>query len=169
MGAVDIDVIATSEVLLFQSRDKYTAVITADKERYIRTPMKDLLNVLDPDEFWQVHRSSVIQVAAIEPVMRDDVGRMQVKMRDGKELVPVSAAFSGRFKQRESLPRAVQPVAFGQPQRDVELDGRAELAEDAEEDGRAGHAVHVVVAVDADAPLAGNCLCDAFGRFGHAR
>ncbi len=95
----DIDVIATSEVLFFQSRDKYTAVITADKERYIRTPMKELLNVLDPDEFWQVHRSSVIQVAAIERVIRDDVGRMQVKMRGGSELVPVSAAFSGRFKQ----------------------------------------------------------------------
>lgn len=95
----EIDVIATSEVLFFQSRDKYTAVITADKERYVRTPIRDLLNELDPDEFWQVHRSSVIRVAAIERVLKDDVGRMRVKLRGTNELVTVSAAFTGRFRQ----------------------------------------------------------------------
>ncbi|MFY8062141.1 MAG: LytR/AlgR family response regulator transcription factor [Usitatibacteraceae bacterium] len=95
----EIDVIATGEVLFFQSRDKYTAVITADKERYVRTPIRDLLNELDPDEFWQVHRSSVIRVAAIERVLKDDVGRMRVKLRGTNELVPVSAAFTGRFRQ----------------------------------------------------------------------
>jgi DNA-binding LytR/AlgR family response regulator len=95
----EIDVIATTEVLFFQSRDKYTAVITADKERYIRTPLKELLNELDPDEFWQVHRASVIRVAAVERVIKDEVGRMQVKLRGAKELISVSGAFTGRFKQ----------------------------------------------------------------------
>jgi DNA-binding LytR/AlgR family response regulator len=95
----EIDVIAASEVLFFQSRDKYTAVITVDRERYIRTPLKELINELDPDEFWQVHRSSVIRVAAIERVLRDDVGRMQIKLTSSRELVPVSAAFTGRFRQ----------------------------------------------------------------------
>lgn len=95
----EIDVIATGEVLFFQSRDKYTAVITANKERYVRTPIRDLLNELDPDEFWQVHRSSVIRVAAIERVIKDEVGRMRVKLRGTNQLVPVSAAFTGRFRQ----------------------------------------------------------------------
>ena len=95
----DIDVISVSEVLFFQSRDKYTAVITADRERYVRTPLKDLINELDPDEFWQVHRASVIRVAAIERVSRDETGRMRVKLRGTAELVLVSAAFTGRFRQ----------------------------------------------------------------------
>ena len=95
----EIDVIATSEVLLFQSRDKYTAVVTADKERYIRTPLKELMNELDPDEFWQVHRSSVIRVGAIERVLRDEMGRMQVKMRGSPDTIAVSGAFTGLFKQ----------------------------------------------------------------------
>lgn len=95
----EIDVIATSEVLFFQSRDKYTAVVTVDKERYIRTPLKELMNDLDPDEFWQVHRSSVIRVAAIERVLRDELGRMHVKMRDSPEKIAVSGAFTGLFKQ----------------------------------------------------------------------
>ena len=95
----EIDVIATTEVLFFQSRDKYTAVVTADKERYIRTPLKDLMNELDPDEFWQVHRSSVIQVAAIERVLRDEMGRMHVKLRGYPEQISVSGTFVGLFKQ----------------------------------------------------------------------
>ena len=94
----EIDVIATREVLFFQSRDKYTAVVTADMERYIRTPLKELMNELDPDEFWQVHRSSVIRVAAIERVVRDDLGRMHVKMRGSAEKIAVSGAFTGLFK-----------------------------------------------------------------------
>ena len=95
----EIDVIATSEVLYFQSRDKYTAVVTADKERYIRTPLKELMNELDPDEFWQVHRSSVIRVAAIERVLRDEMSRMHVKLRGSPEKIAVSGAFTGLFKQ----------------------------------------------------------------------
>jgi DNA-binding LytR/AlgR family response regulator len=95
----EIDVIAVSEVLFFQSRDKYTAVVTADKERYVRTPLKELMNALDPDEFWQIHRASVIRVAAIERVLRDEMGRMQVKLRGSPEKIAVSSTFMGLFKQ----------------------------------------------------------------------
>jgi DNA-binding LytR/AlgR family response regulator len=95
----EIDVIAVGEVLFFQSRDKYTAVVTGDKERYIRTPLRDLLNELDPDEFWQVHRASVIRVASIERVVKDDIGKMHIKLRGTDVSVAVSAAFTGRFRQ----------------------------------------------------------------------
>lgn len=95
----EIDVIAASEVICFQSRDKYTAVITADKERYIRKPLKDLMNELDPDEFWQVHRSAVIRVSAIERVRRDEMGRLHIKLQGSAVSIGVSSAFTGRFKQ----------------------------------------------------------------------
>lgn len=95
----EIDVIAASEVVCFQSRDKYTAVITADRERYIRKPLKDLMNELDPDEFWQVHRSAVIRVSAIERVQRDEMGRLHIVLRGSPVSIAVSSAFSGRFKQ----------------------------------------------------------------------
>jgi DNA-binding LytR/AlgR family response regulator len=95
----EIDVIATGEVLFFQARDKYTAVVTADKERYIRTTLRELLNELDPDEFWQVHRSSVIRVGAIERVLKDDAGHLRVRLRGAREEVAVSGAFAGRFRQ----------------------------------------------------------------------
>jgi DNA-binding LytR/AlgR family response regulator len=66
----DIDVVSVSEVLLFQSKDKYTSVLTAERERYIRIPIKDLIDQLDPEEFWQVHRSSIVRAAAVERVSR---------------------------------------------------------------------------------------------------
>ena len=64
---------------------------------------------------------------------------------------------------------AVQPVALGKSQRNVELHVRAEFAEHAEEDRCAGHTVYVVVAVNADAPLVGHGLCDSLGGGLHTR
>ena len=66
-------------------------------------------------------------------------------------------------------PLGVQPVPFGKSERNVELDVRAEFAEDAEHDGRAGHAVHVVIAVDADAALVLDRPHNSFGGRFHAR
>jgi DNA-binding LytR/AlgR family response regulator len=94
-----IEVVQTSAVLLFQSRDKYTGVITADKEHYVRVPIKELIDTLDPDEFWQVHRSSIVRAAAIERFTRDDLGRMQVKLKGLSSSVPVSQPFAWRFRQ----------------------------------------------------------------------
>lgn len=95
----EIDVIAISEVLCFQARDKYTCVLTATKERYIRTPIKELLNDLDPDEFWQVHRASVVRVSAIDRVSKDETGHTHIKLAGLKDRVAVSQAFAGRFRQ----------------------------------------------------------------------
>lgn len=95
----EIDVISISEVLFFQARDKYTCVVTAEKERYIRTSIKELLNALDPDEFWQVHRASIIRVAALERAVKDEIGKLQLKLHGCNQLVPVSQAFAGRFRQ----------------------------------------------------------------------
>ena len=95
----EIDVVSVSEIVLFQSRDKYTGVQTADRERYIRVPIKDLIDQLDPDEFWQVHRSSIVRAAAVERVSRNELGRLRVKLRGHAVWVPVSQPFAWRFRQ----------------------------------------------------------------------
>lgn len=94
----EIDVVAINEVLYFQSSDKYTKVMTRDRERLIRTPLKELIDQLDPDLFWQIHRSAIVQVAAIERVRRDDVGSLFVIVRDRATRLPVSRAFTHRFR-----------------------------------------------------------------------
>jgi len=86
------------EVLCFQADEKYTRVVTREETALIRVPLKDLLEGLDPDQFWQVHRSVIVRAAAIEFAKRDELGRLRLKLRGREELLPVSTAFQNRFR-----------------------------------------------------------------------
>lgn len=86
------------EVLYFQAQDKYVRVVTAGGEAVIRTPIKDLLAGLDPDEFWQVHRGTIVRVSAIDRVRKDELGKSTLQLRGRDEMLPVSAAFLHRFR-----------------------------------------------------------------------
>ncbi len=98
-GAGDaIRMISVDDVLAFRSEDKYTCVLTASGSAHIRTPLKELIGQLDPEVFWQVHRSAIVRVSAIRTVRRDDDGRFRVNLDGCAETVPVSAAFQGRFR-----------------------------------------------------------------------
>jgi DNA-binding LytR/AlgR family response regulator len=49
----NIRMIPTSDILFFRAEDKYTRVQTRVFEALIRKPIKELIDELDPDEFWQ--------------------------------------------------------------------------------------------------------------------
>jgi DNA-binding LytR/AlgR family response regulator len=95
----NLRLIPVEDVLFFQSDEKYTCVATADLEALIKTPIRELLEGLDPDKFWQIHRSAIVNVKAIEAVTRDFRGQAQVKVRGRKEILTVSRPFSHLFKQ----------------------------------------------------------------------
>ena len=86
------------EVLAFQAQDKYTRVITAKDEAIIRKSLRELLSLLDPEVFWQVHRSVIVRAAAIDRVRRDDLGKHWLTLKDHAEPLPVSSAFQSRFR-----------------------------------------------------------------------
>lgn len=91
--------VAVQDVLFFRSDEKYTRVQTADYEGLIRTPIRDLIVQLDPDQFWQIHRSTVVNLAAIDAVVRDDAGRLRVRVRSHGEQLEVSRGFAHLFRQ----------------------------------------------------------------------
>jgi DNA-binding LytR/AlgR family response regulator len=93
-----IRMISIDDVLYFKSEDKYTCVVTAGGSAHIRTPLKELLSQLDPEIFWQVHRSAIVRVAAIESLKRDEDGKLRIAVEGCAELLPVSAAFQDRFR-----------------------------------------------------------------------
>ncbi|MCW4453368.1 LytTR family DNA-binding domain-containing protein [Flavobacterium sp. MXW15] len=93
-----VSMIGIDEVLYFQAQDKYVRVVTASAEALIRTPLKELLAGLDPDEFWQVHRGVVVRVSAIERMRKDELGRLAIRLKQRQEALPVSAAFAHRFR-----------------------------------------------------------------------
>ncbi|MCX7242130.1 MAG: LytTR family DNA-binding domain-containing protein [Burkholderiales bacterium] len=95
----NLRLIAIDDVLFFQSDEKYTLVATADCDALIRTPIKEILEGIDPARFWQIHRSTIVNVAAVEAVTRDFRGQATVKVRGRKENLSVSRPFSHLFKQ----------------------------------------------------------------------
>jgi DNA-binding LytR/AlgR family response regulator len=86
------------EVLFFRAQDKYTRVVTAGGEAQIRMPLKELIGVLDPDEFWQIHRSAIVRTAAIHSVHRQDDGKWLLKLKGHAEELPVSSVFQHHFR-----------------------------------------------------------------------
>ncbi len=91
--------ISTKEVLFFQSDDKYTLVQTAQTEMLIRKTLKELADELDPNEFWRIHRSTLVRVDAIAEVSRDERGRQMLKVRNFPTPLEVSRNHSHLFQQ----------------------------------------------------------------------
>ena len=92
-------VIPTSDILFFRAEDKYTRVQTENFEALIRKPIKELVDELDPEEFWQIHRAILVRVDAVEQVSRDFRGHQVVQVRGRAEKLEVSRSFSHLFKQ----------------------------------------------------------------------
>ncbi len=93
-----VKMFSIDDVLFFQAQDKYIRVVTHADEAVIRTPLKDLIASLDPDIFWQVHRSVVVRVSAIDRVRKDELGHYELHLKDRKDILPISSAFQSRFR-----------------------------------------------------------------------
>jgi DNA-binding LytR/AlgR family response regulator len=90
--------IDVKEVLFFRSDEKYTRVQTREQEALIRTPIRELMPRLDPEQFWQIHRSTIVNLAAISAVVRDDTGRQRVQLHGHPEVLEVSRSFGHLFR-----------------------------------------------------------------------
>lgn len=94
-----IRMIPVAEVLFFTSDEKYTRVQTESFEALIRKPIKELVEELDPEQFWQIHRATIVNVQAIAGVTRDLRGRQLVQLRNHSERLEVSRNYTHLFKQ----------------------------------------------------------------------
>ncbi|MCC6378518.1 MAG: response regulator transcription factor [Burkholderiales bacterium] len=94
-----IRLIPVEDVVYFQSDTKYTRVVLAQSEALIRTPLKDLVAELDPDRFWQIHRSTIVNVSALSGVLREDAERQFALFKARPEKLPISRQFTHLFKQ----------------------------------------------------------------------
>jgi len=94
-----VRLITVDEILYFRADNKYTVVATADSEALIKKSVKELAEELDPTMFWQVHRSSVVNVHAIDSVVRDDRGNMILRLKGRSETLPVAEQYHYLFRQ----------------------------------------------------------------------
>jgi DNA-binding LytR/AlgR family response regulator len=93
-----IQMVAVEDVLYCVSDEKYTRVQTLKQEFLIRKPIKELVDALDPKVFWQIHRSTLVNVNAIAGVQRDERGRQEVLVRGRSERLAVSRSAAQLFR-----------------------------------------------------------------------
>ena len=93
-----IHMVPVGDVLYFEAADKYVRVLTASAEYLIRPPLKELADQLDPQEFWQVHRSTRVRANAIATVVRDESGKLHLNLRGRPERLAVSRLYAHLFK-----------------------------------------------------------------------
>jgi DNA-binding LytR/AlgR family response regulator len=90
--------IMVEDIAYFQSDTKYTVVMTAAGESLLRKPIRELLDVLDPTIFKQIHRSTIVNLRAVASVTRDETGRGIVKLKTRPETLSVSQPFMSLFR-----------------------------------------------------------------------
>jgi DNA-binding LytR/AlgR family response regulator len=94
-----VRMIAVDDIVYFQSDEKYTRVVMDDGEVLIRKPIKELLDELDPERFWQIHRSTIVNTHAIAGVVRGLRDQADLKLKGRNEVLTVSRAFTHLFRQ----------------------------------------------------------------------
>lgn len=90
--------ILVDEIAYFQADNKYTVVMTAQGEALVRKPIRELLEVLDPAVFKQIHRSTIVNMKAVASITRDESGRGTLRLKNRSETLPVSLSFMTLFR-----------------------------------------------------------------------
>jgi DNA-binding LytR/AlgR family response regulator len=97
VGAV-VHMVPIDRVIYFEAADKYVRVITAEREHLIRTSLKELLPQLDPTQFWQVHRGTVVRADAIGSALREESGKVLLSLRGRSEKLTASRLYAHLFR-----------------------------------------------------------------------
>jgi DNA-binding LytR/AlgR family response regulator len=95
----ELQLITVDDVCYFRADHKYVAVVTQDSEALISLTLKELSQRLDAERFWQVHRSSIVNVQAIKAVVRSLSGKLAIQLKNRPETLEVSESYAHRFKQ----------------------------------------------------------------------
>lgn len=94
-----VRMIALADVVYFEALDKYINVVCQDSEALIRTSLKELLPQLDPQQFWQIHRGTIVNASAIASAVRDEAGKLTLTLRQHPAQLRVSPLYAHLFRQ----------------------------------------------------------------------
>jgi DNA-binding LytR/AlgR family response regulator len=92
-------VLSVAEILYFKAGDKYTEVVTGDGRHVIRMSLKELTQRLNPAQFAQIHRGTIVNLHWVERLERDVLGRSLIHLKNHPDVLTVSRAYLARFRQ----------------------------------------------------------------------
>jgi DNA-binding LytR/AlgR family response regulator len=98
-----VRLIAIEDVDYLRADAKYTIVAWRDgakaADAVIRTPLKELLEQLDSEQFAQVHRSVVVNLRAVSRIERHDNETAEIHLKGRSDVLPVSRSYLHLFRQ----------------------------------------------------------------------
>jgi DNA-binding LytR/AlgR family response regulator len=95
----ELRLITADEICYLRADQKYVSIVTAEGEAIVSTPLKEFVQRLDANQFWQVHRSTIVNVNAVRSVVRNVAGKLVLHLKGRPEKLEVSATYAHRFKQ----------------------------------------------------------------------
>jgi DNA-binding LytR/AlgR family response regulator len=98
-GMKPLMLLTVEEICYFKADSKYTLVVCADSESLIKKTIKELAGELDPNMFWQIHRSVIVNVRAIDSVVRSGSSDLAVRLKQRNETLAVSEPHHHLFRQ----------------------------------------------------------------------
>lgn len=93
-----IELVPVDDIIYLEAADKYVRAVTAQRDYWVRASLRELLPQLDGERFWQVHRSTVVQIDAVARAQRQDNGTVLLALRQRPETLTVSRVHAARFK-----------------------------------------------------------------------
>jgi DNA-binding LytR/AlgR family response regulator len=93
-----IELVPVDDLVYLEAADKYVRAVTTEREFWVRVSLRELLPQLDPERFWQVHRSTVVHIDAVARAQRQENGTVVLALRGRPETVTVSRVHANRFK-----------------------------------------------------------------------
>jgi DNA-binding LytR/AlgR family response regulator len=97
VGAL-VHLVPVEQVIYFEAADKYVRVVTAEREHLIRLSLKELLPQLDPQQFWQIHRGTIVRADAIASALREESGKVVLSLRGHAEKLSASRLYAHLFR-----------------------------------------------------------------------
>ncbi len=88
-GIVPID---TQAIDFMSAKGDYVEVVCNSERHLLHMGLADLMSRLDPESFFQIHRSHAINLDAIDRIFPYDARRFLVRLRCGKEILASRAA-----------------------------------------------------------------------------
>ncbi len=93
-----IELVPVDELVYLEAADKYVRAVTTQRDYWVRVSLRELLPQLDPERFWQVHRSTVVHIDAVARAQRQENGTVLLTLRERAETLTVSRVHAARFK-----------------------------------------------------------------------
>lgn len=94
-----VELLSVADIIYFQAGSKYTNIITREREFVVRSSIKELVEELDPNQFWRIHRGIIVRVDQVMNARRDLRGRYTLKLKDRPESLRSSQSYGHLFKQ----------------------------------------------------------------------